>query len=216
MNRSEEVTSVGVQIDYLRILLLVWGATIPAIYYGLQCHQWLQIIYCVAVCPPDSSPPERATTPQASPLLTHLRSLALHPRPRLSHLHPNPLVPPSLRQRHTRPFIHRLHPRDPHPRLPQHRAVWLASPKPPRQFESPARRPGIQFHPRPRPRLRKQVPRALLEERTFDLFGRGHQIMQVAVLGAAMVHLFGMVRHLEHLHRAPLCCNQTLIRALGR
>jgi len=42
--------------------------------------------------------------------------------------------------------------------------------------------------------------------RTFDLFGGSHQIMHMAVLCAAIVHLFGLVRDFDHLHGAPLAC----------
>jgi adiponectin receptor len=50
MNHSEKVASFGVQLDYLGIFLLMWGATIPMIYYGLKCDQRLQIIYWIVVC----------------------------------------------------------------------------------------------------------------------------------------------------------------------
>lgn len=49
MNHSEKVASFGVQLDYLGILLLMWGATILMIYYGLRCDQRLQIIYWIVV-----------------------------------------------------------------------------------------------------------------------------------------------------------------------
>jgi adiponectin receptor len=45
MNHSEKVASFRVQLDYLGILLPMWGATILMIYYALQCDQRLQMIY---------------------------------------------------------------------------------------------------------------------------------------------------------------------------
>jgi adiponectin receptor len=60
MNHSERVANFGVQLDYLGILLLMWGATIPMIYYGLQCDQRLQLIYWIVVCHlnPPLTPPK--------------------------------------------------------------------------------------------------------------------------------------------------------------
>jgi adiponectin receptor len=65
MNHSEKVASFGVQLDYLGILLLMWGATILMIYYALQCDQRLQMIYWIVVCyvlpfPPPKLPLTRA------------------------------------------------------------------------------------------------------------------------------------------------------------
>jgi Haemolysin-III related len=42
--------------------------------------------------------------------------------------------------------------------------------------------------------------------RTFDLFGGSHQIMHIMVVGAAVVHFFGLVRDFDHLQGAPLVC----------
>lgn len=42
--------------------------------------------------------------------------------------------------------------------------------------------------------------------RTFDLVGGSHQIMHVAVVCAAVVHLLGLVRDFDRAHGNPLAC----------
>lgn len=49
MNHSEKVASFSFQLDLFGILLLMWGATIPVIYYGLKCDPVLQLIYWILV-----------------------------------------------------------------------------------------------------------------------------------------------------------------------
>ncbi len=45
MNHSQRVAQFGVQLDYQGIVLLMWGASIPLIYYGFYCDRKLQHIY---------------------------------------------------------------------------------------------------------------------------------------------------------------------------
>lgn len=37
MNHSREVSSFGNKLDYIGIVLLIWGSFIPSIYYGFAC-----------------------------------------------------------------------------------------------------------------------------------------------------------------------------------
>lgn len=57
-NHSPRVAAIGNQLDYLGVVLLMWGATIPTIFYGFYGDTLLQTLYCVGVCPPT-----RRTTP---------------------------------------------------------------------------------------------------------------------------------------------------------
>ena len=50
-NHSARVASFGNQLDYLGIVILMWGSTIPTVYYGFYCQQELQIAYFVMVRP---------------------------------------------------------------------------------------------------------------------------------------------------------------------
>lgn len=44
-NHSPNYASFGNKLDYLGIILLMWGASIPSIYYGLYCNPVLQKFY---------------------------------------------------------------------------------------------------------------------------------------------------------------------------
>ena len=44
-NHSPLVSKWGNQLDYLGIVVLMWSATIPSIYYGFFCDPDLQKIY---------------------------------------------------------------------------------------------------------------------------------------------------------------------------
>ncbi|CAG8959934.1 hypothetical protein HYFRA_00012651 [Hymenoscyphus fraxineus] len=44
-NHSEKVAAFGNQLDYLGVVVLMWGSTIPSVYYGFYCNSRLQKIY---------------------------------------------------------------------------------------------------------------------------------------------------------------------------
>ena len=48
-NHSERVAARGNQLDYLGIVILMWGSTIPSVYYGFYCNHKLQHIYWALV-----------------------------------------------------------------------------------------------------------------------------------------------------------------------
>lgn len=48
-NHSKEVAAFGIQLDYLGIVLLMWGSTIPTVYYGFYRDQHLQRCYWAMV-----------------------------------------------------------------------------------------------------------------------------------------------------------------------
>jgi adiponectin receptor len=55
-NRSETVAAHWNQLDYLGIVILIWGSIVPSVYYGFYCDPNLQKLYWtlvsvqVAVC----------------------------------------------------------------------------------------------------------------------------------------------------------------------
>lgn len=48
-NHSPKVQKIGNQLDYLGIVILMWGSTIPSIYYGFYCDPKLQKVYWLNV-----------------------------------------------------------------------------------------------------------------------------------------------------------------------
>ncbi|KAH8585633.1 mPR-like GPCR protein [Bisporella sp. PMI_857] len=49
-NHSEKVAAYWNQFDYLGITILIWGSTVPSVYYGFYCDQNLQKLYWAVVC----------------------------------------------------------------------------------------------------------------------------------------------------------------------
>ena len=48
-NHSERVAARGNQLDYVGIVVLMWGSTVPSIYYGFYCDPKLQALYWLVV-----------------------------------------------------------------------------------------------------------------------------------------------------------------------
>jgi hypothetical protein len=48
-NHSPQVAAFGNQLDYLGVVILMWGATIPSIYYGFYGQPLLQRLYWTVV-----------------------------------------------------------------------------------------------------------------------------------------------------------------------
>ncbi|CZT07732.1 related to membrane proteins, contain hemolysin III domain [Rhynchosporium graminicola] len=44
-NHSETVAALGNQLDYMGVVVLMWGSTIPSVYYGFYCDLELQKLY---------------------------------------------------------------------------------------------------------------------------------------------------------------------------
>ncbi|MCJ1312303.1 hypothetical protein MMC25_005977 [Agyrium rufum] len=44
-NHSPKTNIFGNQLDYLGIVILMWGSTLPSIHYGFHCHPALQALY---------------------------------------------------------------------------------------------------------------------------------------------------------------------------
>lgn len=45
MNHSPKIVKLGMQLDFQGVILLMWGATVPLIYYGFYCDKKLQLAY---------------------------------------------------------------------------------------------------------------------------------------------------------------------------
>ncbi|KAJ9610334.1 hypothetical protein H2200_005111 [Cladophialophora chaetospira] len=48
-SHSPEVAGFELKLDYLGVVLLMWGATIPTVYYGFYGEPTLQLFYCSLV-----------------------------------------------------------------------------------------------------------------------------------------------------------------------
>jgi adiponectin receptor len=48
-NHSQKVETYWNQLDYLGIVILIWGSTVPSVYYGFYCNPNLQKLYWAVV-----------------------------------------------------------------------------------------------------------------------------------------------------------------------
>jgi adiponectin receptor len=51
-NHSETIAARGNQLDYIGVVILMWGSTIPSVYYGFYCDLKLQKLYWSVVSSP--------------------------------------------------------------------------------------------------------------------------------------------------------------------
>ena len=49
MNHSQKMDAFGAQLDFQGVILLMWGATVPLLYYGFYCDFTLQRTYSTLV-----------------------------------------------------------------------------------------------------------------------------------------------------------------------
>lgn len=70
-NHSKDVAAFGNQLDFLGIVVLMWGSTIPTVYYGFWCSQKLQIFYCTMVKFPPPLYPQRLLPVQVLDYMDH-------------------------------------------------------------------------------------------------------------------------------------------------
>jgi adiponectin receptor len=49
MNHSRKMNALGAQFDFQGVILLMWGATVPLLYYGFYCDSALQRAYSTLV-----------------------------------------------------------------------------------------------------------------------------------------------------------------------
>lgn len=48
-NHTSKCVRIANQLDYLRIVVLMWGPCIPSVYYSLYCDVELRLTYCACV-----------------------------------------------------------------------------------------------------------------------------------------------------------------------
>jgi Haemolysin-III related len=143
-----------------------------------------------------SFPPSRTTADMRLPPVIRFRRRLLDRRT-------ESLLQSPLCKAHARRLLCRFCPCDPRPRHSRHHHPRVESPILPHQSLLPVGHIGIQCNRRDC--VCYEFPERFWR-RTFDLFGGSHQIMHIMVVGAAVVHFFGLVRDFDHLRGAPLMC----------
>ncbi|KAF1992596.1 Hly-III related protein [Aulographum hederae CBS 113979] len=177
-NHSEHINIIGNQLDYLGIVILMWGSTIPCVYYGFFCDPTLQYMYWgmvtifAAAC---TYATLRSTfrTPQYRPYRT-----AMYACLGLSFIIP---------------IIHSIILYGWETQMWRMSLDWMA-------LMAMLNLSGAALYA-------FRIPEKLFPRR-FDILGASHQIMHCMVIFAGFAHLCGLLRAFDHLHAQNEPCRK--------
>ena len=175
-NHSPKVQAFGNQLDYLGIVILMWGSTIPSIYYGFYCDPRLQKIYWANV----------------SILAAFCVVATLHPRFRHPSIRPYRAAMYAGLGLSAVVFV--VHGILLHGWTIQNQRMsldWMG-------LMALFNLTGAVIYA-------ARVPEKL-RPLTYDLFGNSHQILHVAVILAGLSHMFGLLRAFDHRHTYGSVC----------
>lgn len=175
-NHSPEVQRFGNQLDYLGIVILMWGSTIPSIYYGFYCDPRLQKIYWANVS-----------------ILASLCVVAtLHPRFRHPDIRPHRAAMYAGLGLSAVVFV--MHGIFLHGWTVQNRRMsldWMG-------LVALFNLMGALIYA-------ARVPEKLRPLR-YDIYGNSHQVLHVAVVLAGLAHMLGLSRAFDYLHTHGSVC----------
>lgn len=175
-NHSPKVQKFGNQLDYLGIVILMWGSTIPSIYYGFYCHPQLQKIYWANV----------------SVLASLCVVATLHPKFR------HPTIRPYRAAMYAglglSAVVFVVHGILLHGWTVQNQRMsldWMGL--------------MALFNLIGAVTYAARIPEKLRPLR-YDLYGSSHQVLHVAVILAGLAHMFGLFRAFDYLHTNGSVC----------
>lgn len=176
-NHSPKIQKIGSQLDYLGIVILMWGSTIPSIYYGFYCDPQLQKIYWTNVS-----------------MLAILCVIAtLHPKFR------HPTIRPYRAAMYAglglSAIVFVIHGILLHGWVAQNRRMsldWMVL--------------MALFNPAGAVIYTARIPEKLRPLK-FDVYGNSHQFLHVAVIFAGLAHMLGLFRAFDYLHTHDSVCS---------
>ena len=175
-NHSPKVQKFGNQLDYLGIVILMWGSTIPSIYYGFYCNPRLQKIYWANV----------------SLLATFCIVATLHPRFR------HPTIRPYRAAMYAglglSAVVFVVHGILLHGWTVQNRRMsldWMGM--------------MALFNLTGAVTYAARVPEKMQPLR-YDICGSSHQVLHIAVILAGLAHMFGLFRAFDYCHTIGSSC----------
>lgn len=175
-NHSPRVNVLGNQLDYLGIVILMWGSTIPSVYYGFYCNPRLQwqywaIVSALAVACTITTLNSRFRSPQLRPYRALMYTgLGLSAIGFVSH----GLVRFGWETQLQRMSLDWM--------------AWMAI----------LNLTGAALYAVRLPE--KRFPRR------FDIWGSSHQLLHIFVILAALAHMFGLIRAFRHIHDRSFKC----------
>ncbi|PVH99832.1 Hly-III related protein [Periconia macrospinosa] len=175
-NHSAPAHRFGNQLDYLGIVILMWGSTVPCVYYGFFCTPSLQRLYYSLVS-----------------VLAGLCTYAtLHPAFRTPKYRPyRTLMYSGLGLSFLIPIFHGVI------RFGWETQMWRMSLDWMFLMATFNLMGGALYALR--------IPESLYPKR-FDIWGASHQIMHCLVIFAGLAHFFGLLRAFGHVHGAVDIC----------
>ncbi|KAM0800315.1 mPR-typeG-protein-coupled receptor [Usnea florida] len=175
-NHSPKVAKFGNQLDYLGIVILIWGSTVPSIYYGFYCDPRLQILYWANV----------------SILATLCIIATLHPRFRHPTLRPYRAAMYAGLGLSAVVFV--VHGILLHGSTVQNRRMsvdWMG-------LMALFNLTGAAVYA-------ARVPEKL-HPLKYDIYGSSHQVLHIAVILAGLAHMCGLFRAFDYLHTDGSVC----------
>ncbi|EOA88720.1 uncharacterized protein SETTUDRAFT_159912 [Exserohilum turcica Et28A] len=169
-NHSESVHIFGNQLDYLGIVILMWGSTIPCVYYGFYCTPNLQQTYYTLV----------------SVLALGCVYATLHPAFRRPRYRPyRAAMYAGLGLSFVIPIIHGIKRFGWETQMWRMSLDWMAL--------------MTTFNLTGGALYAMRIPEKWYPYR-FDVWGASHQVMHCLVVCAGIAHLFGLLRAFDHVH----------------
>ncbi|OAG19845.1 Hly-III related protein [Alternaria alternata] len=169
-NHSESIHVFGNQLDYLGIVILMWGSTIPCVHYGFYCTQRLQTTYYTLV----------------SVLAAGCVYATLHPAFRRPKYRPyRAAMYSGLGLSFIIPIVHGLLKFGWETQMWRMSLDWMAL--------------MTAFNLTGGALYAMRIPEKWYPYR-FDIWGSSHQIMHCLVVCAGIAHLFGLLRAFDHVH----------------
>ena len=180
-NHSPRVNVLGNQLDYLGIVLLIWGSTIPSVYYGFYCDVNLQKRYWSVV----------------SVLAIACIVTTLNPRFRNPRLRPyRALMYTGLGLSALGFIFHALVLYGRRVQVLRMSLDWVV-------LMAALNLMGAAVYS-------VRIPEKF-RERKFDIVGSSHQILHVMVILAALAHMFGLLRAFNHVHAPDFTCTTSAV-----
>ncbi|KAF2149646.1 Hly-III related protein [Myriangium duriaei CBS 260.36] len=175
-HQDRRLMTLGMQLDFQGVLLLMWGATVPLIYYGFVCDPHLRWVYWSLQT--ISALGTSAFTLQPGfndPSLKLLRAKTFGAFALSSLI----------------PIVHAIARYGWHVQVRRMRLYWVLT--------------TLTFNITGATAYAFKFPEAIFP-RKFDLFGSSHQILHIAVIFAGVAHMFGILQAFDFLHGPANTC----------
>ncbi|KAK5661818.1 hypothetical protein OQA88_9920 [Cercophora sp. LCS_1] len=176
LNHSAEIFSLGLKLDFQGVILLMWGANIPVIYYGFVCEPQLQFIYWSLITALAFSCSVFTFQPQFSnPHLRPLRAATFG----------------SLAMSTFIPVFHGIYKYGYRLQSRRISLFWIMM--------------TLLFNTVGAGAYAFKFPERWYPRR-FDIFGASHQIMHIAILIAGFMFAFAVIDEFDYMHAHPTQC----------